>query len=187
MIYLQLFYEFFMTGLFTIGGGLAAIPLLKEMSEKTGWFTETQLADMIAVSESTPGPLAINMATYVGFTTAGFAGGVVASLGMIMPPLIIVLTIARLLSKFRENTIVDSAFYGLRPASVGLISAAGLSVLRLSLVHTELWEETGVLTDLVDIKAILLAVVLFVLTKKVNAHPVAFIACSAVVGIIFKL
>ena len=195
MIYLQLFYEFFKTGLFTIGGGLAAIPLLTEMSEKTGWFTGAQLTDMIAVSESTPGPLAINMATYVGYTTAGLPGGIIASLGMIMPPLIIVLTIARLLSKFRENIIVDSAFYGLRPASVGLISAAGLSVLMLSLVRLSLWEETGKLSSLFDYKAIILAVLLFAFTnipfvgtpkKKLNIHPIIIIACSAVVGIIFN-
>ena len=175
-----------MTGLFTIGGGLAAIPLLQEMSERTGWFTGTQLADMIAVSESTPGPLAINMATYVGYTTAGVMGGVIASLGMIMPPLIITLAIARLLSKFRDSNIVDSAFYGLRPASVGLISAAGLNVLRLSLIHTESWKETGALTDLVDFKAIILAVALYALIKKFNTHPVIAIACSAAIGVIFK-
>lgn len=186
MIYLQLFYEFMKTGLFTIGGALAAIPFLQEISRKTGWFTQAELADMIAVSESTPGPIGINMATYVGFTTAGVPGGVLASIGLILPSLVIVLIIASLLRKFRENRFVDSAFYGLRPASAGLIAAAGLSVLRLCLVRTELWERTGLPADLFDVKAIILAVILFVLIYKIKIHPIIFIAGSAVVGIIFK-
>lgn len=186
MIFLRLFYEFFKTGLFTIGGALAAIPFLQEMSVKTGWFTQAELADMIAISESTPGPIGINMATYVGFTTAGPAGGVIASLGLITPSLIIVLTIARLLQKFRDNKIVDSAFYGLRPASTGLIAAAGFSVLRLSLLHTELWKQTGAIVDLFDVKAIILAAVLFFLTNKFKAHPVVYLAGSAAVGVLLK-
>ena len=186
MIYLQLFFEFLKTGLFTIGGALAAIPFLQEMSVKTGWFTQSQLTDMIAVSESTPGPIGINMATYVGFATAGVPGGIIASVGLITPPLIIVMIIASLLRKFRENKHVNSAFYGLRPASTGLIAAAGLSVFRLSLLRTELWEKSGLLTDLLDVRSIILAAALFVLTNKIKAHPVIFIACSAVVGIVFK-
>ena len=187
MIYLQLFYEFLKTGLFTIGGALAAIPLLQEMSAKTGWFTEAQLADMIAISESTPGPIGINMATYVGYTTGGFLGGVIASLGMITLPLIIVLTVARLLGRFRDNAFVESAFYGLRPASVGLISAAGLSVIMLSLIRVEVWQESGALLDLFDYKAIILAAALLLLTNKLKTHPIVFIACSAALGIVLKL
>ena len=187
MIYLQLFYEFFKTGLFTIGGALATIPFLQEMSVNTGWFTEAELTDMIAISESTPGPIGINMATYVGYTTAGYLGGLIASLGLIMPALILVSIVARILSKFRENPLVESSFYGLRPASIGLISAAGLSVLMLSLVHIELWEQTGAITDLFDIRAIILAAVLFILTNKLKAHPTIFIAGSAIVGIILGL
>ena len=187
MIYLQLFYEFLKTGLFTIGGALATIPLLQEMSVKTGWFTQAELTDMIAISESTPGPIGINMATYVGYTTAGVTGGIIASLGLVMPSLIIVLIIARLLSKFKQNAIVDSAFYGLRPASVGLISAAGLSFVQMSLLHADAWRQTGAISDLFDYKAIALAAILFFLTFKFKTHPTVFIACSAAVGIIFKL
>jgi chromate transporter len=186
MIYLQLFFEFFKTGLFTIGGAFAAIPFLQEMALNTGWFTQAQLTDMIAVSESTPGPIGINMATYVGYVTAGFPGGAIASLGLITPSLIIVLIVAHLLRKFRENAFVDSAFYGLRPASVGLISAAGLSVLMMSLVHRELWEQTGAIADLFDLKAIFLAAILFFLTNKFKTHPFYFIAGSAAVGIFFR-
>ena len=188
MILLQLFYEFFKIGLFAIGGGMATIPFLQEIAANTGWFTQAQLTDMIAISESTPGPIGINMATYVGYTTAGIIGGVIASIGLILPSLLIVLTVARLLSKFKENAIVESAFYGLRPTSVGLISAAGLSVFRLSLLKTEFWGSADKITDLFDYKALLLAGILYFLTNRFSkAHPTLFIAGSAVVGIVFKL
>ena len=186
MIYLQLFYEFFKIGLFAIGGGMATIPFLQEISIRTGWFTEAQLTDMIAISESTPGPIGINMATYVGYTTAGIPGGLIASLGIITPPLIITLIIARLLTRFRESALVDSAFYGLRPASIGLISAAGLSVIRLSMIHMDIWKQTGAFFDLIDLKSIILAAALFFLTKKLKTHPTVFLAASALIGIIFK-
>ena len=186
MIYLQLFYEFLKTGLFTIGGGMAAIPFLREMSTKTGWFTQVQLADMIAISESTPGPIGINMATYVGYVVGGFPGGVVASFAMVLPSLVIALTVARLLSRFRESAVVESAFYGLRPASAGLIAAAAVSLIGLSLVRAELWRQTGMLSDLFSAKSIILAAALFFLVRKIKAHPVLFLAASAAVGIIFK-
>ena len=186
MIYLQLFYEFFKTGLFLIGGGMAAIPFMQELSVKTGWFTHAQLINMIAISESTPGPIGINMATYVGYTVAGYWGGLIASIGMITPAMIIVLAVARILSNFRENAILESAFYGLRPASVGLVTAAGLNILLLSLIRLDLWKQTGAIFDLLNPKAIILAAVIFLLTKKTKAHPVIFIACSAVIGVIFK-
>lgn len=103
MIYLRLFWEFFKTGLFAVGGGMATIPFLYDISDKTGWFTHTQLADMIAVGESTPGPIGVNMATYVGFTTAGIPGGIIATLGIVTPSVIIILIIARMLKQFRQT------------------------------------------------------------------------------------
>lgn len=187
MILLQLFYEFFLTGLFSIGGGLATLPFLYNMSDKTGWFSHQQLADMIAISESTPGPIGVNMATYVGFTTAGVAGSVVATIGLITPSVIVILIIALFLKAFRDNKYVNAAFYGLRPASTGLITAAGFSVVLISLVHTDLYAATGKLLDLFDLKAILLAAVVFAATKLFKKlHPVVFIAGSAVVGILFR-
>jgi chromate transporter len=139
MIYLRLFYEFFKTGLFSFGGGLATIPFLYEMADRTGWFTSAQLTDMIAISESTPGPVGINMATYTGYTVAGVLGGIIATLGLIAPSVIVILIIARILVKFQENRLVNYAFYGLRPASVALISAAGFQVMKLSLLHLDRW------------------------------------------------
>ena len=127
MILLKLFYEFFKAGLFAVGGGMATIPFLMDMADTTDWFTRAQLADMVAVSESTPGPIGGNMATYVGFTTAGVPGALVATLGLVTPSVIIILLVARVLKQFRHNRFVEAGFYGLRPASAGLIGAAGLS------------------------------------------------------------
>ena len=124
MILLRLFFEFAKTGLFAVGGGLATLPFLQDMAERTGWFTHAQLADMLAVSESTPGPIGVNMATYVGFTVAGIPGAVIATIGEVTPSIIVILIVAAMLTKFRNSNYVENAFYGLRPASSGLIGAA---------------------------------------------------------------
>ena len=190
MLYVRLFWEFFKTGLFAVGGGMATLPFLYSMSDTTGWFTHAQLADMIAVSESTPGPIGVNMATYVGFTAAGIPGAVIATLGLITPSIIIILIIARVLAAFRQNKYVDAAFYGLRPCSVGLIAAAGLLVVKIALFDFDLFKESGVLMDLFNWKAILLAAVLIVLTRYVKPlkklHPVFFILGSAAIGALFS-
>ena len=128
MILLRLFWEFFKTGLFSVGGGLATLPFIYNISDKTSWFTHQQIADMIAVAESTPGPIGINTATYVGYTTAGVIGALIATLGIIMPDIIVILIIARFLQKFRDSQAVQDVFYGLRPASTALIAAAGWGV-----------------------------------------------------------
>ena len=189
MLYLRLFWEFFKTGLFAVGGGMATLPFLYSISDTTGWFTHAQLADMIAVSESTPGPIGVNMATYVGFTAAGIPGAVIATLGLITPSIIIILIIARVLAAFRQNKYVDAAFYGLRPCSVGLIAAAGLLVVKIALFDFDLFMQTGVLMDIFNGKAILLAAVLIVLTRYVKPlkklHPVFFILGSAAIGALF--
>ena len=143
MIFVRLFFEFFKAGLFAIGGGMATLPFLYNISDKTGWFTYGQLADMVAISESTPGPMGVNMATYVGFTTAGPAGAVIATLGLITPSIIVILIIAGILKAFKTNKYVQNAFYGLRPASTGLIAAAGLSVLSLVLLHKDAFAASG--------------------------------------------
>ena len=131
MIYLRLFWEFFKTGLFAVGGGLATLPFLREMGTRTGWFDPGTLADMVAVSESTPGPIGINMAAYVGYTVGGVPGGVIATLGEITPSVVVILIIAAFLKAFRDNRRVDAAFYGIRPASTALIAAAGIDLVLL--------------------------------------------------------
>lgn len=191
MLYLQLFWEFFKTGLFAIGGGMATIPFLYEMSDKTHWFTRNDLANMIAVSESTPGPIGVNMATYVGFVSGMNEGGIVnallgavtATLGLIAPSIIVILIIAAVLKSFRDNKYVSHVFYGLRPASTGLIAAAGISVAASNLITIAPYA--------INWKGILLAVALWLLTNKIkqtkNLHPIVFIALSAVVGIVFAM
>ena len=190
MIYLRLFIEFFKTGLFAVGGGMATLPFLYAMSDSTGWFSHAQLADMIAVSESTPGPIGVNMATYVGFSTAGVAGAVTATLGLVTPSVIIILLIAKALQSFRSNKYVDAAFYGLRPCSIGLIAAAGLLVVKVALLNTELYAATGSVADLFNFKALVRAALLVVLTRYFKPtkgrHPVLFIAISALAGALFS-
>ena len=190
MIYIRLFVEFFLTGLFAVGGGMATIPFLEDMSTRTGWFTHAQLADMIAVSESTPGPIGVNMATYVGYLTAGLPGGIFATLGLVTPSVIVILIIAAFLKAFRSSKYVDRVFYGIRPASTALIAAAGVSVLMLCIVDIDTFALTGKLFDLVDPKALLLFGLIWVLTNLVKItkklHPLVFIALSAVVGLVFK-
>ena len=191
MIYLRLFWEFLKIGLFSVGGGMATLPFLYDLADKTGWFTGAQVADMLAVSESTPGPIGINMATYTGYTVAGVPGAVLASVGIILPGLALVLIITAMLEKFRKNRFVEGAFYGLRPASVALITAAGLLVAKITFLDEALLEaySGSAFLSLISWKAVILAAVLLVLTRwfkpTKKLHPVVFIAASAVVGIIF--
>ena len=132
MIYLQLFFEFFKIGLFAVGGGMATLPFLQRLGEKTGWFGNQLITDMVAISESTPGPIGINMATYVGYNVAGFWGGFAATMGEIMPCIILTLLFAKFLTKLRGNRYLDYAFYGMRPAVTGLIAAAAVSVMQVA-------------------------------------------------------
>ena len=190
MIYLRLFWEFFKTGLFAIGGGMATVPFLYAMSDKTGWFTHAQLADMIAVGESTPGPIGVNMATYVGFTIRGIPGALVATLGLVTPSVIVILIVAAFLKSFRDNRFVNAGFYGLRPASTAMVASAGISVVALALLQVDQFRATGALADLFNWKGVALAAVLLVLTRWVKPtkglHPILFILASAVVGVIFQ-
>ncbi len=197
MLYIRLFFEFFKAGLFAIGGGMATIPFLYDISDATGWFTHNDLANMIAVSESTPGPIGVNMATYVGFITGmehgsvlfGIFGAICATIGLVAPSIIIIILIAKILNSFKENHYVKDAFYGLRPASTGLIAAAGLSVLVSNLFPKA--SELGFTLSGLNWKGIILGVLLWVFTNKVKQtkklHPVVFIAASAVIGMIFSM
>ncbi|WP_017472123.1 chromate transporter [Amphibacillus jilinensis] len=190
MIYLQLYYEFLQVGLFAVGGGLATLPFLYDISDRTGWFTYEQLADMIAISESTPGAIGINMSTYAGYMAAGIPGGIVASLGLITPAVIIIVVVAQFLNKFKDNQYIQATFHGLRPASTALIASAGFAVVMIDLVHVDLFRITGSFIDLINWRALLLAIVLFYLSNHVrlikNLHPVVFIAFAAAIGMIFN-
>ena len=185
---IRLCLEFFKTGLFTVGGGLATLPFLYEISNKTGWFSHADIADMIAISESTPGAIGINMSTYAGYTTAGVIGGILATLSLAAPCVIIILIIARFLQKFQESKAVQNAFYGLRPASIAMISAAGIHVAKVALVNLDAYERSGNFGDLIIWEAVILGVILFVLQVKFKkVHPIVFIALSALAGIAFHM
>lgn len=198
MIFLTLFWEFFKTGLFAVGGGMATLPFLQEIGEKTGWYTYGDLMNMLAVSESTPGPIGINMATFVGYTVAGVPGAIVATVGEIFPSIVIILIVGMMLAKFRDSKLVDRAFYGLRPASTGLIAAAGVAVILEVLTAVKvLSPEQGLLNgfalkegSLFFWQGLILAAVLLVLTNWVKPtkklHPIVFILASAVVGVVLK-
>lgn len=187
MMLLRLFWEFFKIGLFAVGGGMATIPFLYDLSDRTGWFSYTQLADMIAISESTPGPIGVNMSTYVGYEMGGIVGAVFTTLGFVAPSIIIIIIISVFLQKFRNNRYVESAFYGLRPASSGLIASAALSVMIVALL-ADGWSFGTLLGD-IRWPAVALAAFLFIVTNLKQTkkwHPIAFLGFSAVVGIVFR-
>ena len=186
ILLVRLFYEFAKVGLFAVGGGLATIPFLQQLGETTGWFTDAELSTMIAVSESTPGPMGVNMATYVGYSISGIPGAIIATLGLITPSIAVIIIIAGFLQKFRQSKTVDAVFYGLRPASTALIASAGLSV-----AMSVFWTVGGSAEHEISLHwpVILLSLVIFLAMQHKTLkriHPVAFIAIAAVVGAVFQ-
>ena len=186
MIYLTLFYEFFCTGLFAVGGGMATLPFLSEMAVRhPEWFDSKMLSDMIAVSESTPGPIGVNMATYAGFKAGGILGGIVATFALVLPSFLVILIVSKFLSQFSENKYVKGAFYGIRPAVAGLIGAAGFSVIK-----TVFYVKGATFLASFNYLAIALFIIFLILMqiKKLNKiHPIVYIITGAVLGIILKL
>ncbi|MGL4736161.1 MAG: chromate transporter [Cellulosilyticaceae bacterium] len=174
MIYLTLFLEFFKTGLFTIGGGLATIPFLQEMVVRYGWITEQQLLNIIAVAESTPGPIGINAATYMGYETAGIWGSLIAVAGTVVPSIIVIVLIAHFFERFKNAKLVRGAFDGIRPLVAALIGVAGLEVAKVTLQQTE-W-----------FKVVLLFALAVYGIEKFKKHPIVYLVGGAVIGIVFK-
>ena len=203
MILLRLFWEFFKTGLFAVGGGLATIPFLYEMSDAFGWFSHHDILNMLAIAESTPGAIGINMATYAGFNVgrslAGIWGaigcGILATLSLALPSVAVILIVARILDRFRTNRFVTGGFYVLRPASTALISAAGIGVILTVFFDVEevsftMFGRLGEVFTHVNWQMIILFAVIFALMRLKplkKLHPIVFIAFAAVVGIVFKL
>lgn len=201
--FLIMMLEFFKTGLFAIGGGLATIPFLRDMAGKYDWFEVSELTDMIAVSESTPGPIGVNMATYAGFNMgtsnfdgatgvlAGILGGICATIALICPSIIVILIVAKVLDKFKSNKLVDGAFYGIRPCSAALVAAAMLDVLILSVysaAKVDGWAVIGNISGSINIIGIVFfALLIPFIAKFKKLHPIVFIAIGAVVGIVFKM
>lgn len=189
MLLLELFLRFFFCGLFSIGGGLATLPFLYDISEATGWFTSGDISNMIAISESTPGPLGVNMATYVGYQTAGVPGALIAPLSLIFPSLIIIIVISRILERFKTSALVQNALYGLRAASTALIAAAGIGVAKIAFFHMDEISSGAAAVNVMDFfnwKALCLAVVVWAGFVKFKKHPIVYIVFSAAVGIVLQ-
>ena len=184
MTLLLMCWEFFKAGLLSVGGGLATLPFLYSMADRYDWFTRNQLSDMIAVSESTPGPMGVNMATYAGYTTAGIPGAILATFSLVLPSILVILLVARFLEKFQTSRTVQDVLGGLRPASVGLIAAAGYGILTIALSI----DLSGVWTELLSWKALGLMAgigVLYHFRKK--WHPIIFIGIGAAAGLVLGL
>ncbi len=181
-IFLLLFLEFFKMGALTFGGGYAMIPFIEETVLRHGWMTTSELVDFIAVSESTPGAFAVNISTYIGSEVGGIIGALVATLGLVLPPFLIIILIAKVYEKIRENRLVQGAMMGLKATVVGLIAATVLSV------GQEIFFSEGINLAVFRsanfyVSLIIFAVALFLLLYK-KLNPILIIAGSAVVGIV---
>jgi len=179
----RLFWEFFKIGLFAVGGGPATLPYLIELGDKYGWFTMEELTSMIAVSQSTPGPLGLNMSTYVGYQTLGPWGGVIATFGLVTPSIFVICLIAAFFAKFNKNRHVVSAFSAIRPAVCAIIAVAVAGIWKVALFPAV----NGTMVP--SVKGLILAFVMLgaVQFKKVKKiHPVFFFVVGAIAGVIFK-
>jgi chromate transporter len=183
MEWIRLYFIFFKVGLFTIGGGLAAIPLIQDEILVRGWLTTTEFANMIAVSESTPGPIGANVATYVGYSQYGILGSVIATIGLVTPSVIIIILIAKFVLHYRDNKYVNGVFIGLRPAVTGLILAAATTIALISIFDLTTFQQTNQLGDFFNIKALIMFGVFLYASNKWKYHPIFYIVIAGVIGV----
>lgn len=184
MVFLELFIEFFQIGLFAVGGGPATIPFLMDIPNRHDWYKVSDVANMLAVSESTPGPIGINMATYAGYNAAGFLGGIVATCSLVLPSIIVVVIVARMLKSFSENQYVKSAFWTIRPAVTGLIATAVIGLLQTAIFTAS----DG--TFQFSVVPVILCIAFFAgmqINKLKKLHPIVWLAAGAMIGLILKL
>ena len=185
-----LFFEFFKAGLFAVGGGLATVPFIREMGATYGWVTEAEIANIVAIAESTPGPIGVNAATYVGFHVAGIPGSFVATIGLITPSVIIILLIAKAIRTYYHSHMVQSLFKSLRPAAIGLICAAGLSLLLVALdikADFKAFRFSADLTTLIRLGIFAVFCFFAFFKKTAKLHPLFFILAGGAVGAILSL
>ncbi|PKM86042.1 MAG: chromate transporter [Firmicutes bacterium HGW-Firmicutes-10] len=182
MIYWTLFWEFLKIGMVAIGGGLATLPFLYDLTVKTNWFTAAMLVDMIAISESTPGPIGINMATYAGFTAGSFAGGLIASLALILPGVILMMFIGNAMQKFKNSPLLLKVFYGIRPAVAALIAYAAWEIIKVTMLSPaeQIWQAQ------LKYPAIGFFLFLLFILRRFKIHPIAIIAMAAIAGTIIQ-
>lgn len=182
MIYIQLFWSFFQIGLFSIGGGYAAMPLIQNQVVDThSWLTMSQIADIMTIAEMTPGPIAINSATFVGIQVSGVRGAIIATLGCVCPSCIVVMTLAYIYYRFRGLNIVQGVLAGLRPAVISMIASAGISLLILAV-----YGQRTLPADLTDIDAVAVSIFIvgFVILRKWKLNPLWIMGASGVAGIL---
>jgi len=180
MIFVSLFFTFLKIGLFTIGGGYAMIPMINDEVIAKGWISEADLTNFLAISESTPGPFAINMATFVGFEKAGFFGAVCATLGIILPSIVIIIIISKIISKFLNNKYVNYAMQGVRPVVVGLIFAV-----VVSLIYAAFLPNGFDIKNISFASIIIFAISVVMLSFKKTKNPILIIVTSGILGIVF--
>jgi len=181
MIYLRLFWSFFQIGLFSFGGGYAAMPLIQnQIVDINKWLTMSQFADVITISQMTPGPIAINAATFVGIQLAGIPGAIVATLGCVFPSCIIVLTLAYIYYRYRELSILQGVLNGLRPAVIAMIASAGLSLLLLAL-----WNEKPISSKLSDIDFISIGLfcLAIIILRRYKPNPIFVMVGAGFIGL----
>ncbi|MDR0444626.1 MAG: chromate transporter [Treponema sp.] len=178
-----LYIEFFKIGLFAVGGGLATLPFLFRMADKYEWLDYEKIGNFLAIAQSAPGAIGVNMAAQTGFASNGAIGGFIAALGLTSPAILIITFTAKVLSTIKENKIAASVFSGLRPAAAGLLAAASLGALKVALVNID----AGVWHEIIRIKEFIVFAVLFILIRKFKGHPVIYVAVSAAVGILLGL
>ncbi len=176
---------FFLTGLFAIGGGLAAIPIMQQFFVGGGWIKQDLFVNMIAISESTPGPIGVNMATYIGFEKFGIFGGILATLALTLPSFLIIWMIARSYSRFQDSKLVKSGLYGIKAAVVGLIASAAYSVIASTVLTIDTFTRHPSFFTLFDFKQLLIFAVIFALYKIFKKHPIWYILFGALCGIVF--
>ena len=185
MSLLSLFFIFIYVGAFTIGGGLVAIALMQQELVGRGLITPERFFNMVAISESTPGPIGINMATYLGFELYGVRGGIVTTIGTVLPSLVVIILIAKYFTRFQDKPLSKAAFYGLRSGTTGMIAVAAAQVINVAILTIPLFRTSGNPADLCNWPALGLFIAVFVLYRKLQWHPIVFIACGAVFGVLF--
>ncbi len=170
MLLLTLFSTFFKIGMFSFGGGYAMIPLIQEeIIKRHGFLTTEQFGDIIAIAEMTPGPIAVNSATFVGYNVSGVAGALVSTVGVVMPSFIIILILARFFVQYQHHSITESLFRGIRPMVVALIISAGVFIGSMALV---------------DMKSVIIWIAVFAAINKAGVHPIAAIMSAGLLGIL---
>jgi chromate transporter len=180
---LFMFVTFCRIGFFAVGGGLATLPFLFEIADSSNWLSREEVGNMLAVAQSLPGAIGVNLAAYTGFRYAAIPGGYLAALGLVFPSIVVITIVAKMLQAFKESVIVQRLFSGFRPAAAGLLSAAGFSAIALSLYNPEapLWYE------LIRWREALLFLVLFILVFKLKKHPIVYIIAAGAAGVALGL